>query len=336
MGRKTDNNEKAVETPVPAEEEEDTPVVKELKKLDDEYLALEREYQKEVDKLKEQYADKLKPFLDDRTKLLTEAKEDAPKTGTPGLQGFWATALRNHPAFEEVIMNWDEPVLEYLKDITKEFLGPGIPEAKGFKLNFIFVDNPFFEETVLTKEYHVKEVCPYSDEWEVTEIKCTKITWKDGQDVTVEKKAKKVKGGGAKKSKKKGKEEECWRESLFRTWFRNLKVDDELPQDLVELMIEGDEDDDDDDDDYMKDYMDNDHEVGLAVRDEIIPFAVRWYTGEACPDDDDDDEDEEEEEEGPEDDSSDEEESPKGKKGNKKAAKAKADGGAKKEECKQQ
>ena len=29
-------------------------------------------------------------------------------------------ALRNHPAFEEEIEEWDEPVLEYLSDIKKE------------------------------------------------------------------------------------------------------------------------------------------------------------------------------------------------------------------------
>merc|ERR1719310_1726442 len=256
MGRKDGGNkaEKPVpEKPVPDEaaKEEDNPVVKELKKLDDEYLELEREYQKEVDKLKEQYAEKLKPFLADRTKMLTEAKDGAPTaTGTPALQGFWCQAMKNHPAFDEQIMEWDEPVLEYLKDVTKDFLGPGVPESNGFKLTFTFVENPFFEQTVLTKEYHVKEVCPYSDTWEVTEIKCSPITWKDGQDVTVEKRAKKVKGGGAKKSKKKGKEEECPRQSVFRAWFRSLKAEDDLPEGLAELMLEG-VDSEDEEADFM-------------------------------------------------------------------------------------
>merc|ERR1719203_688772 len=55
--------------------------------------------------------------------------------------------------------------------------------------------------------------------------------------------------------------------------------------------------DDEDDDEQMVDMiMEHDHDVGCALRDNIIPFAVRWYTGEASPQDDDDDEDEDDEE----------------------------------------
>jgi len=347
MGRKAPVDAKeAAAVPVPDDddkEEEDTPVIKELKTLDDEYLALEREYQKEVDRLKEQYAEKMKPFLEDRAKLLLDAKDnnDAPKTGTPGLKGFWLQALKNHPAFEEVLEEHDEPVLEYLQDITKEVRAPGVPESQGFKLHFKFLENPFFEQTVLTKEYHVREVCPYSDSWEVTEIKCTEIKWKDGKDVTVDlnAKAKKTSKKGGKKASGKVKEEDTWRTSIFRSWFRNLKNTEELPKDLAKLMLEGVDEDEEEDADFMQEYMDNDHEVGTAVRDELIPFAVRWYTGEASPSDDEDDEDEESEEEDDDDDSeSEEEESPKGKKGGKPAAKGgKAGGDPKaKEECKQQ
>merc|ERR1719356_661141 len=60
------------------------------------------------------------------------------------------------------------------------------------------------------------------------------------------------------------------------------------------------EDDDVEDEELLAYLMDSDYEVGTALRDYVIPFAVRWYTGEAAPevdDDDDDDEDEEEEEE---------------------------------------
>merc|ERR1712137_89027 len=42
----------------------------------------------------------------------------------------------------------------------------------------------------------------------------------------------------------------------------------------------------------MQVLMDNDHESGIALRDQIIPYAVRWYTGEAVVEDDDDEDDE--------------------------------------------
>eukprot|EP00438_Fugacium_kawagutii_P002561 Skav209854 [mRNA] locus=scaffold1684:63604:66076:+ [translate_table: standard] len=58
-----------------------------------------------------------------------------------------------------------------------------------------------------------------------------------------------------------------------------------------------------------------------AIRDQLVPYAVRFYTGEACPDDDGDydeadgdDEEEESEEEDDDDDDDDEDDHPKGKK----------------------
>ncbi|CAK0843406.1 unnamed protein product [Prorocentrum cordatum] len=170
---------------------------------------------------------------------------------------------------------------------------------------------------------------------------------------------KKVKGGGAKKEKQKakgGKEEP--RNSFFRVFFKSFKEDGPVPDDIdLEAMGLG-EEDDDDDQQIMEMIMDNDHDMGCAVRDNIIPYAVRWYTGEAAPDMDDDDEDEEEEmdeddeeEDDEEDDDDDEDEvpkkggkkDPKGSAGPKKkgggadgAGAAAAGGEAGKEDCKQQ
>ena len=71
--------------------------------------------------------------------------------------------------------------------------------------------------------------------------------------------------------------------------------------------------------------MENDYETGLALKDQVIPFAVRWYTGEAAPDDDSDDEDEEEEDDDESDDDEESEEpSPKGNKSKKAGNKNKA------------
>merc|ERR1719282_1932529 len=71
---------------------------------------------------------------------------------------------------------------------------------------------------------------------------------------------------------------------------------------------EEDEEDDEEDDELVKYLMDGDHDIGMAMRDNIIPFAVRWYTGEAAPEDDDDDDDEDSEEEDLDDDDDESEE----------------------------
>jgi nucleosome assembly protein 1-like 1 len=327
----------------------DPPIVVELKKIDDEYLAVEREYEKEVEELQRKYTEKQKPFLDKRSEILQKAdnEADAPVTGTPALRGFWLKALRNHPAFEEEIEEWDEPVLEYLSDIKKENIDP-MNSEKGFKFELHFVENAYFENKVLTKEYHTKEGSPYTGDIEVTEIVSSPIEWKAGKDVTVESVKKKVKGGGAKKAKQANKEKIEPRSSFFRHFFRNLKEGGPLPDDIDPEEMRGmceDSDDEGDEEQIISFMMENDHEAGCALRDNIIPFAIRWYTGEAAPEEDDDDDegdeeedddDDDEEEDDDDDDESEDEPPARGKKGAAKG-KAKAGGeGEKKEECKQQ
>ena len=47
--------------------------------------------------------------------------------------------------------------------------------------------------------------------------------------------------------------------------------------------------------------MEEDYDIGHAIRTSLIPEAVLWYTGEAVDDDDEDDDEEEEEDEEEED-----------------------------------
>merc|ERR1711865_351482 len=157
--------------------------------------------------------------------------------------------------------------------------------------------------------------------------------------VTVEVVTKKVKGGGAKKAKAKAKEEP--RASFFRNLFRSLKVGDEAPADFL-AMLEGMEEEPDADDmeGIVKFALANMHEIGHSIAEEIIPYAVRFYTGEAGDaDSDDDDEDSESEDDDDEDEDDDSEDEPQPKASAKKKggkAAAPGDGGKKEEECKQQ
>jgi nucleosome assembly protein 1-like 1 len=326
-------------------EEEDPPIVKELKEIDDKYLELEREYEKKVQELQRQYNEKQTPLLEQRKQVLTNAKDAGDSfSGTPALKGFWLQAMKHLPALEDQIEEWDEPVLEYCSDVTKTYLSEEL--HKGFKLTFHFVENPYFTNETLWKEYHTQESSPYTGEIDTTEIKACEIDWKPGKDVTIEKVAKKVKGGGAKKTKQKAKEKEEPRDSFFRNFFRTLKPDMPLPDDvnMSEMREMMEQDSDDDDEQMMGLLMENDYEVGTSVRDQLVPFAVRWYTGEAQPDgffDDDDDFDEDDEEDDDDDDEDDDEESDDDEPVPKKKAQPKKKGGgggpnAKAEECKQQ
>lgn len=344
MGKKKteEPKEEVKKEPEEEEEEEDTQIVKDLKEIDDKYLAIEREYEKAVQELQKRYTEKQQPLLDQRTKVLGKTDEATNKaTGTPALEGFWLKAMKNLPALEEHVEEWDEEVLKYCCDVTKSYLDDS-DYNKGFKLCFHFVENPFFEHDVLWKEYHLEEESPYTGEINATEIKVQEIDWKEGKNVTVEKVSKKVKGGGAKKAKQKGKEKEEPRDSFFRHFFRNLKAGMPIPDDVniedAQQLL--DSDDEGDDEQMMDLLLENDYEIGCCVRDQLVPFAVRWYTGEACPEDPDDDFDEDGEEDDDDDDDEEEEEDeddepPKAAKGKKKPGKAAA-GGKNAEECKQQ
>merc|ERR1712007_202544 len=145
----------------------------------------------------------------------------------------------------------------------------------GFKIVFVFQNNPYFEGKALWKEYITKEVCPYTPgDMDIEEIKASPISWSPGMNITVVKTQKKNKGG-VKRNKNKGKEKEEARESFFRYFFKNLKPDADLPDDVMDEA-----DSDGEPGQLMQVLMDNDHETGIALRDQIIPYAVRWYTGE--------------------------------------------------------
>merc|ERR1712136_254394 len=103
-----------------------------------------------------------------------------------------------------------------------------------------------------------------------------------------------------------------------------LKAGEALPADIKALRLDELEEVDEDEldeEDMSERFMEEDHEIGCLMSRELIPYAVRWYTGEATPEDDDDDDDEEEEERP----------TAKSSKG-----KAKAEPQKKTEECKQQ
>ncbi|CAE7643524.1 NAP1 [Symbiodinium sp. CCMP2456] len=300
-------------------EADSPPIVLELKRLDDEMLAVQKEYEKEVQKLKRQFQAQQAPFIEARDKVLSEKEgSEDPVTGTPALKGFWVQALLNHPAFEDEVESYDIPVLEFLRTIEAEDLDKEDAE-KGFRLIFHFAENPYFTDSSLSQEYHMHEPNRYNGEVKVKQLKGSSPNWKAGQDVTMGKPAK----GGKKKKSHKEKLLEP-RKSFFRDFFRSLQEEDELPEDVdTQQLCMQMGDDEMEQEEMVEALLENAYDCGMALRTQIIPFAVRWYTGEAAPDDEYDDEEEEEEEE---DEDVELEEEEAGKKGPKKKA----------EECKQQ
>jgi nucleosome assembly protein 1-like 1 len=318
-------------------------VLEELKALDDQYVTIEKKYEEELAELQSKYEKQWFPIMDQRAKMLNPSGDT--KVGTPQLPKFWLYVLKQSSEFEDLIEEHDEPLLESLQNIKYDWLDNH--GKTGWKLHFHFAENEYIENKVITKVYKTHPENEFNSTLEYEKIYVEDpIRWKAGKNITVEMVPKKTKGGGKKKAKAKAKMEEKPRASFFRTFFRNLGDEFELPTDEED---EDEEDEDDEDFDLMEMYIQDDVEWSESLRDHIVQHAVRYYTGEACPagdDDDDEDDDEDEDEDDEEgddeddddddddDDDEDEDSPPSGKKAKGKGAgKGKGKG---EQECKQQ
>lgn len=312
--------------------------IKALRKLHDKRSDLEKEYKKELAELDKKYAGLYNPLYERRKDLVTGASEPTPEELQPtkaeaeqkteqkpeeqkteqkteqkqedvkGVPGFWLETLKHSDEFGEFITDRDEEALQHLYDIKAAPYEKEGVSNQSFSLEFFFTPNSFFENDVIKKTYFLvdKELgTTMFDKVESTEIK-----WKQGKNLTVKLVTKQQ--GGNKRGGRGGKggrggrggaqqpvktitvEEPC--QSFFNFFNPTAGMDDADPEELQAI-------------------LEDDYELGLMVKDEIIPNAVLWFTGEAAElyggmygedfdedEDEFDDEDDEEEEEEEEDD----------------------------------
>jgi len=304
--------------------------VQALRKLNNEVSELEKAYDKERIELLKKYDALKKPLYEKRTTIVkgdyepkdeevlkeeppkpaegdkkdepkaAETKPPEPKeTNAKGVPGFWKEALNNYEYLLDLfsqgptaISERDQEALDFLVDIRCPR-----QDDKGYVLEFEFAENPFFTNKVLTKTYIMSEDMN-GDDLLLDHAEGTKIEWKPGKNLTVEMKTKKQrrKGrGGGNAVRTVTREEPC--DSFFRFF---------EPPTMSET-------DDDEEGDMIENLMEADYEIGVIIRDKLLPKAVEFYTGEAVSlsfdpeyeegDDEDDDEpegdDEDDEEEEP-------------------------------------
>ncbi|XP_011014783.1 PREDICTED: nucleosome assembly protein 1;2-like isoform X2 [Populus euphratica] len=217
-----------------------------------------------------------------------------------GVPEFWLTAMKTHEVLAEEIKGQDEGALKFIKDIKWSRL----QNPEGFELEFYFNPCPYFKNSVLTKTYHIiDESDPI-----LSQAIGTEIEWYPEKCLT-KKVVKRKQRMVSKKTKTTMTIKNC--ESFF-TFFNPPQIP------------ENEDDLDDDDYDELQDRLKRDYNIGIIIRDKIIPHAVSWFTGEAIEedeldgidydgngdgddDDDDDDDDDEDEVEDEENDDGDEE-----------------------------
>ena len=272
-----------------------------IKKLVCERMSLEKDFKKEHNKLDYKYEQLYKPFYERRQKIIEgeekpdfekireklaelkineeEAKKE--KEDEKGIPEFWYKVILNN---QDIMVNEkDKNVLKKLKLIKCT------PEENGnFSLEFFFEPNDYFTNEVLKREFILDEDC------DIKEIKSDEIQWKsDAMNTTIEIKQKKVKNKRTKQVKTITKKEKI--PSFFSSFKHFEKKEGENKE-------EKDEEDEDEEGEELT--IDDEYDMALQYKEEIIPYAIEYYLGiaddgEDLPEEDEEDEEEEEPEEKP-------------------------------------
>jgi len=268
------------------------PTEAEIQTAEEEIKKRKKDEDKDKEEKKEGEEGKKEEEKKEEEKKEEEKKEEEKKEEEKkGIPNFWLLALEHNDDVGDMITNKDREALEYLLDIK---VSPVEGKPQSFSLDFHFAPNPFFENTVLKKTYHV-EFNEMVGDVLLDHIEGTEIEWKTGKNLTVKKITQKVGGGRRGKRGPKKPERTEVVEVPAPSFFNFFS-----PEAAMGL---GGDDDDEDEDDYddLQGMVEDDYELGLIFKDQIIPNAVMWFTGEAQQDlalafgeDDDDDEEGEE------------------------------------------
>jgi len=281
--------------------------VKALKKLQFETIKAETEYYREVHALDLKYQKQYDEINAKRSEVISGKHEpsaeesDWPSDGeeegegeekledgvaklalkdysedTEGIPKFWLHTLKNanDEALLEMVQPQDEEILAHLTDIKVSLHSP---DNTGFTLSFLFEENEFFTDSVLTKTYVLRpDHDPDSPlEYDGPEIyKCEgcPIHWKEGKDVTQKTvKVKKIKAKKGSKGDSKALTKEVKVDSFF-----NFFSPPVVPADPTEEMS-----------DENRATLAIDFDVGFAIKEKIIPRAVLYFTGDLLEDDED-------------------------------------------------
>ncbi|KAI3635975.1 hypothetical protein MIR68_005856 [Amoeboaphelidium protococcarum] len=306
--------------------------VRALKGLQSQCNKLDREFRQRVMELEKEFMGKKQPLFQRRREIVDGAKDatqdeveagrdifedeesedaDTKSASSPsalkeevdlkGIPEFWATVIRSCPMLEEIVMEEDYPALDHLIDVRFSLLA----DNPGFRLEFEFKENPFFENSILSKEYYLEDQAGEDDDDEVAgsddlvydHAVGTEIKWRDGKDLTHKIEIRKQRHKSTNKTR-------VVKKVVKTDSFFNFFNPPQMPED--------DDEDDDQQEDEISEMLQKDYEVGEFFKEHLIPRAVDWFTGEAQEqldfDDEEDDEEDDDEDysEGEEDDQNEE------------------------------
>uniref|UniRef100_A0A182P927 Protein SET n=1 Tax=Anopheles epiroticus TaxID=199890 RepID=A0A182P927_9DIPT len=125
--------------------------------------ALNEQASEEILKVEQKYNELRKPYYRKRNEFIKR------------IPSFWMTAIMNHPQISGILEEEEEDCLQFLEKLEVE----EFEDIKsGYRILFHFEENPFFENTVLTKEFKL------GSNGESPSSTSTPIKWKPDHDLT--------------------------------------------------------------------------------------------------------------------------------------------------------
>ncbi|CAF1290597.1 unnamed protein product [Rotaria sordida] len=188
-----------------------------------------------------------------------------------GLENFWLIILKNLDYYDYPIQLQDELCLKYLIDI-RCILNPPNLNSTSFILEFHFLPtNPFFIETILTKQYSIRYELNNSNPYrsydgpEVDHCYGCLITWKSDYNLTIRKRTKRI------RNKTTGQIRFVQIEESIKSFF-DFFSPPIIPINGIHEMNK---------EDQIR--LEADIEFGLLLKQRVLPRAILYYTGEALP-----------------------------------------------------
>jgi len=251
--------------------------VEKLKEIINEREELMKDYLEERARLEAKYQRLAQPIYKKRKAVVSGQMDDDIKNHhgennyifdddkhpkEKGIPQFWACAINQMPVTEGIVSEKDFECLEYLEDIRCF----NYENGEGFRLEFHFASNKYFENSILTKTYDVPNLL-LGDEPILKNVEGCVIKWKPTKSLThIETtKQQREKGGDDGQVRMVTKKERC--DSFFHFFtppkMPSLDITDEQEAIRIETTF------------------DEDYDVAQAFRSHIVPNATMWFSGDA-------------------------------------------------------
>lgn len=263
-------------------------------------LNLEKEFRLEQSILEEKYEAEYAPLYKERAeiingtkKIVSEEIKDVLKgvnlPSTPeaenGIPDYWLTCLKNSSQFSEMINEKDENILKHLTNINLSFKPNG-----DFSLHFHFSQNEYFKHETLYRNFILDE------KMTIKKIESSKIEWNSEElNPTVAKKKKKLKN-----KNKPNEVKTIVKVEEVPSFFNFFKDYTAIEGHSHKVHKKSDDEDEEEIDE--NEFIDEEYELGIFFKDELIPYSLEYYLDIVDEDDDEEEEEDDEDEEDEDDD----------------------------------